>query len=220
MARYSISYITQLTFEQLRPLMNKENSQRIIDMYNQAKAYSVQRYNRVQAALERRNRYYRPLDLYTTNTGKERIRRDFIPSQDNIMGTIHELFAYRDYLRAYTSTIEGARREAYSTIKRVEDVTGYRIPYYHYNEFWELYEKARNEIGNAVVGGKYEMWRKIGEVNESANYKINSWEDFKKLFESRYFPTNYPEEMTDEEVFEEFYENIADLFGGSRTKRD
>ena len=95
------------------------------------------------------------------------------------------------------STKQGTLELRADVIARIEKYSGYAIPEEDYDTFWNYYALLRNDVAESTVGGKYEMWRKIGEIMSTANY--SSYDDFKSDFLSKEFPTE--DEVEDDDEF-------------------
>lgn len=112
---------------------------------------------------------------------------------------IHEIRGFQSYLSTKSSTKSGTLELRQDVINRIEAYSGYKIPESDYEQFWEFYNALKDSIPESTVGGRYELWRKIGEVMDSGNY--NSYEEFKESFMSKEFPTVGDEDDYDDDFF-------------------
>lgn len=194
---WKISDITDLTYRDLNQMTREE----ALKMYKVARNFAVQRERNVtrarQAYKERKGDNPDYWEYGYTEFAKplhERVNLSFNYSEAKRGELIHELVGYRDYLKLKTGTIKATERREREIIRDVFKNTGYHIPRENFTEFFDAYKEISKEVSEASVGGKYEMWRKIGVMMEEVGH-ITDFEDFRQKFIKREFPTHAPENI-------------------------
>lgn len=182
---YSVSEIKSITPEQLLKMNYKE----VRNLYNQARFLSEAR---DRAASKSPIKV--PVRLYD---GRRSVTKGFDVNEGTRSRLIHEIRGFQAYLSTKSSTKQGTLELRADVIARIEKYSGYAIPEEDYDTFWNYYALLRNDVAESTVGGKYEMWRKIGEIMSTANY--SSYDDFKSDFLSKEFPTE--DEVEDDDEF-------------------
>lgn len=201
MPRYSLQSIKDLTSTDILGM----NIQTLRSVYRQARGYAIQRSNAYQKAVsEYKSRYQKTgrfefgYDSYIDPL-TNRVNLDVDISKAKRSELLHGIIEYRNYLRLKQSTVSGTAEVQKDVISTVEKYSGYTIPKSDYEEFWQAYKDLRKEY-SAVSGGKYELWRRIGEVAE----QHGGYDDFREKFINKYFPENPPldsEEEYDDDSF-------------------
>lgn len=182
---YSISEIRSITPEQLLKMNYKE----VRNLYAQARFLAEAR---DRAASKSSVKV--PVRLYD---GRRSVTKGFDINEGTRGRLIHEIRGFQSYLSTKSSTSQGTKELRADVIARIEKYSGYTIPEEDYDTFWDYYASLRNDIAESTVGGKYEMWRKIGETMSATNY--SSYDEFKSDFLSKEFPTE--DEVEDDDFF-------------------
>ncbi len=190
----TISDITNLTYKEFNS-MTTEDARNAL---RAARGFAIQRERKFTEAIEayevrRDNRldYFEFGHTRFTTPLNERVNLELNEFDATRAELIHELVGYKTYLKLSTNTKYGAEARERQIIRDVYKASGFQIPKNRLHEFFEAYKQISDQVAESSVGGRYEMWRKIGEMMEQQPH-IQDYEDFKRRFIDKEFPTSAP----------------------------
>lgn len=166
MAKYTINYITNLTYDDLKDM----DKNKLLQLSRQASSYVNTRRNGVISAINKNNL---PTPHVLSEDSLEKYSAIITGKNNNELGhneLIHNILLSKQFLLTKTSTLGGWKEVLNKGVKIIQDITNIKINKKDYSYFYEVVNRVNEVINDNILNERYGVYRYVAEAINDIEY--------------------------------------------------
>lgn len=166
MAKYTINYITNLTYDDLKDM----DKNKLLQLSRQASSYVNTRRNGVISAINKNNL---PTPHVLSEESLEKYSAIITGKNNNKLGhneLIHNILLSKQFLLTKTSTLGGWKEVLNKGVKIIQDITDIKINKKDYSYFYEVVNRVNEVINDNILNERYGVYRYVAEAINDIEY--------------------------------------------------
>lgn len=166
MPRYSLEYITNLKYDDLKDM----DKNKLLQLSRQASSYANTRRKGTISAIRRNNL---PTPHALSEDSLDKYSTIITGNANNELGhneLIHNILLSKQFLLTKTSTLGGWKEVLNKGIKIIEDITDIKINKKDYSYFYEVVNRVNEVINDNILNERYGVYRYVAEAINDIEY--------------------------------------------------